>query len=98
MNGENKHAILHLGIDVGRLMAYSLGIRESNIYKTTNKPECAVGHVTDGENLQTFAQASFSPVLRARVPQMGDGFALKQISALHEYMAQLRESRSVRRA
>jgi hypothetical protein len=93
VNGENKYTILHLGIDVGRLMAYSLGIRERNICRTTNKPECAVGHVTDGENLQTFAQASFAHVLRGRVPQMGDGFALKQISAWHEYMAQLRESR-----
>jgi hypothetical protein len=93
MNCENKHAILHLGIDVGRLVAYSLGIREGNKWRTTNKPECAVGHVIDGENLQTFAQASFAPVLRGQDPQMGDGFALKQISALHEYTAQLRESR-----
>jgi hypothetical protein len=31
VNCENKHAILHLGVDVGRLV---MGIRESNVQRT----------------------------------------------------------------
>jgi hypothetical protein len=89
VNCENKHAILHLGVDVGRLA----GIRDSNIRRTADKPRYAVGHVTDGENLQIFAHASFAPVLQGRVLQMGDWYALQQLSVSHGYMAQLRVSR-----